>query len=379
MKQEIAWTSATGSDNAVKDLMRQIQASHDSAILVMFFASVSYDFQEISRLIKAEFPNSEVVGASTSGEISANGFTKNSIVLTTMIDTQTTVKGVMIPEGAKYPLIRKNEILNAMRHCGITPGKNGSHPDSFAITFINGLCNAEECILSVLYSIVGDDAFRVIGGSCGDDLQFKVTYASLNGEIVTDGGVVVFVKTAHRFVIEKENIFKPTGREVTLTNVDTDARKLISINNKPATTEYAQCAGISEGNIANASLMNPLGRILGNQIFISSIAGVNPDKSFSMYCRVLNNTRVDILELDNVKEIMDTTCDKIEASIKRPGFVFFINCILRTLAFEKTDEGRYLVNLYSKRFDKVAGFSSYGEQIDRINSNQTLVVLAMEE
>lgn len=378
MKQQIAWTNRSSALEAVDDLMRQIGGANDNCILVMFFASVSYNFAELSNLIKAKFPKSEVVGCSTSGEISSNGFTKNGIVLTTMSDTQTRVKGVVIREGAKFPMIAKDDILGAMRSCGITPGVSG-HADSFAITFINGLCNAEECILSLLYSLIGDDGFKILGGSAGDDLKFDTTYASLNGEIVTDGGVIVFVKTSKRFTIVKENIFKPSGRKVTFTKVDTASRRLIEIDGRPATTEYAKQLGISESEIGGASLMHPLGRKFGDKIFISSIAGVNPDKSFGMYCRVMPNTKVDIMEIDDVEHIMDSTCDAIEKDIPRPGFVFFINCILRTLAFENNSQGKYLVNQYQKRFGKVAGFSSYGEQIDKINSNQTLVVLAMEE
>ena len=378
MKQQIAWTNRAAVPEAVDDLMKQLSETGENCNLVMFFASVSYDFAELSRALKEKFPKSEVVGCSTSGEISENGFTKNGIVLTTMSCSATKVKGVIIREGAKYPIIEKDEILGAMRSCGIVPGQGG-HDDCFAFTFINGLCNAEECILSLLYSLIEDDRFKILGGSAGDDLKFDTTYASLNGEVVTDGGVVVFVKTSKRFTIVKENIFKPSGRKVNFTKVDTASRRLIEIDNKPATAEYARQLGIREDEIGGASLMHPLGRMFGDNIFISSIAGVNNDKSFGMYCRVMPNTKVDIMELGDVEGIMNSTCDAIEAAIPRTGFVFFINCILRTLMFEKNTQGKYLVDLYKNRFGKVAGFSSYGEQIDKINSNQTLVVLAMEE
>lgn len=379
MRQEIAWTSKPNLENAVSDLMGQIQDKGSGVALVMFFASVCYDFEELSRKIKDHFPSSEVVGCSTSGEISSHGFTKNGIVLTTMIDNGTKAKGVLVRGGAKFPMIDKDKILASMNECGIRAGKDMSHKDSFAITFINGLCNAEECMLSLLYAIVGDSDFQVLGGSAGDDLKFDTTYASLNGEVVTDGGVIVFVKTNKRFTIQKENIFKPSGRKVVFTGVDVENRKLISIDNKPATTAYANAVGIPEAKISDASLMNPLGRMFGENIFISSIAGVNSDKSLSMYCRCMPNTKVDIMELGDVKNIMEGTCESIERIIPRPGFVFFINCILRTLAFETNDQGSFLVDLYQKRFHKVAGFSSYGEQIGKVNSNQTLVVLAMEE
>lgn len=379
MKQEIAWTNNPNVDAAVDDLMRQIHDRGSKVALVMFFASINYNFEELSRKLKDRFPGSEVVGCTTSGEISSHGFTKNSIVLTTMVCDRTRVRGVLVRGGAKYPMIDKDNILMAMRDCGIYPGGEGSHKDSFAITFINGLCNAEECMLSLLYAIVQDNDFQVLGGSAGDNLQFNTTYASLNGECVSDGGVIVFVKTSKKFTIQKENIFKPSGRKVVLTEVDTANRKLLTIDGKPATTEYARAVGIPENKIDDASLMNPLGRMFGDNIFISSIAGVNSDRSFNMYCRVMPNTKVDIMELGDVKSIMDSTCNAIEEYIPRPGFVFFINCILRTLAFESNDQGHYLVNLYQNRFGKVVGFSSYGEQIGKVNSNQTLVVLAMEE
>lgn len=379
MKQEIAWTNNTDTAKAVDELVHQIKGSHSSINLVMFFASVSYDFVELSRKLKSQFPSSEVVGCSTSGEISEHGFTNQSIVLTTMSDDRTKVKGVKIPNGATYPMIYKNDIAKAMRDVGLKPGLVGSHKDSFAFTFINGLCNAEECILSLIYSILGDDEFQIIGGSAGDDLKFEKTYVSLNGDVVTDGGVAVFVRTQRKFTIQKENIFTTSGRKAVFTRVDTATRKLLTLNGGPAATEYAKLLHIQESQIGDASLMNPLGRLFGDNIFISSIAGVNPDKSLSMYCRVMPNTKVDVMELGNVEQIMDSTCDAIDREIQRPGFVFFVNCILRTLAFEKNNQGTYLVNLYRKRYDKVVGFSSYGEQIGKVNSNQTLVVLAMED
>ena len=376
MRQEIAWSNARSENDAVKELVSKINVG-SKPILVMFFASVQYDFELLSKLIKEKFPTSEVVGVSTAGEICDKGFVKNSVLLTTMIDDRTTVKGVLVPEGQKIPYLYKDRIESAMRACSITPG--GKHEDSFAISFINGLCNAEECLLSLIYALIKDDNFRIMGGTAGDDLKFKTTYVSLNGEVVTDGGVFVFVKTKRAFTIEKENIFKESGKTVKISEVSTRKRILKTINGKPAASEYARILGISESEIGNASLMHPIGRIFGDNIYISSIVNVNPDKSFNMYCRVIPNTKADIMDKGDAKAIMESTCDAIDNKISKPGFIFFVNCILRTLAFEKTDEGRYLADLYNKRYGKVAGFSSYGEQIGRVNSNQTLVVLAMEE
>lgn len=97
MRQEIAWSNARSENDAVKELMSKINVA-SKPILVMFFASVQYDFELLSKLIKEKFPTSEVVGVSTAGEICDKGFVKNSVLLTTMIDDRTTVKGVLVPE-----------------------------------------------------------------------------------------------------------------------------------------------------------------------------------------------------------------------------------------------------------------------------------------
>lgn len=377
MKQEVAWSNKSDTDAAVSELASQIRDKSSSVNLVMFFASSCYDFPKMSEAIYKLFPDSEVVGCTTSGEIGPGGFAKNTVVLTTMSDSSARVKGILIPDGNKYPITLKDDIVSAMKTCGIKPG--GNHDDSFAITFVNGLCNVEEIMGSLLYSIIDDDDFKVLGGSAGDDLKFVETGVSLNGKVVNNGGAFIFVKTPKKFTIVKENIFKPTGRRFHITDSDNMTRQLIALDGKPAVTEYAKTVGVPESEIGNVSLSNPIGRLFGNDIYIASIASVNNDKTFTMYCRTVPGTKVDIMEVGDVKSIMNDTVAKITESVPNPGFVFFINCILRTLRFDGNDEGRYLTDLYSRSFGKFAGYSSYGEQIDRISSNQTLVVLAMEE
>lgn len=66
----------------------------------------------------------------------------------------------------------------------------------------------------------------IAGGSAGDDLKFQKTFASYNGTVVSDGAVILFVKTPLPFFIQKENIFKPTGSRTKITQADTRIRKI---------------------------------------------------------------------------------------------------------------------------------------------------------
>ena len=74
MIQEVVSTRISDEHEAAQDLLRQLKQSPDSYNAVIFMAAIKYDFAELSRAMKELFPNSEVIGASTAGEIDLNGF-----------------------------------------------------------------------------------------------------------------------------------------------------------------------------------------------------------------------------------------------------------------------------------------------------------------
>ena len=74
MEQEVVSTRQASVEQAVHDLCSKLKRGADSYQAVIFMAAISYDFGELSRAIKDRFPNSEVIGTSTAGEISPAGF-----------------------------------------------------------------------------------------------------------------------------------------------------------------------------------------------------------------------------------------------------------------------------------------------------------------
>ena len=71
MEQEVVQTKANDIQTAVNELCGKLKKSPDKYNAVIFYAAIKYDFAELSSAIKSKFPNSEVIGASTAGEISA--------------------------------------------------------------------------------------------------------------------------------------------------------------------------------------------------------------------------------------------------------------------------------------------------------------------
>ncbi|MBQ9537953.1 MAG: FIST C-terminal domain-containing protein, partial [Treponema sp.] len=278
----------------------------------------------------------------------------------------------------QFPIINKRKITEAARKAGVNVGQNGGNKDCFALVFINGLCNAEEATLAVLNAVISDNEFIIAGGSAGDDLQFKQTYVSYNGEVVSKGAAVLFVKTSKKFLVKRENIFAPSGKKLLFSSVDIESRLVKSINGQSPKRMYAQALGIHESEAANAALAHPMGRAYGDDVFISSIASFNPDGSMGMYCRVLPNSSLELMDPLDPIEIAVKTGNTFSDEIAKPGFVFLVNCILRTIGFEQQGLTGRIADIWHKYFPVYCGFSSYGEQKDRLNFNQTLLAIVVE-
>ncbi|MBQ2464141.1 MAG: FIST C-terminal domain-containing protein, partial [Treponema sp.] len=176
----------------------------------------------------------------------------------------------------------------------------------------------------------------------------------------------------------RENIFAPSGKRMRLSDVDIESRTIKTINGQSPRKMYAKTLGITEAEAQNAALQHPMGRAYGEDVFISSIANFNPDGSIGMYCRVLPNSEVELMNpLDPIK-IADETCASFAKEIFRPGCVLLVNCILRTIGFEQKHLTTQVAAVWKKYFPVFCGFSSYGEQMDRLNFNQTLLAIVIE-
>ena len=379
MEQEVVYSRNRDEIRAVNELCNALHRPLDSYQAVIFMAASCYDFQTLSAELKNRFPRTEVIGTSTAGEISADGFQNDSVVLTTMYSPETRVSGVLIEHGSTYPITNNASIKNALKSCGIAQNSKTSGRDAFAIAFINGVYNAEETILTNFYSVIGNDAFPLAGGTAGFTGNEAKTFVSYNGKVTQDGAALLFVKTRCPFDIRQEDIFNPTGKHVLVTQSDPINRTITTLNGKPAGSVYATELGVSESQAANMTFENPFGRYLNGAIHIAALSGISSDRKIGLFARVVPNSTLELMHIGNPLEKADETCRNIQSAIPHPKFTLLMTCITRTLAFERMHIGRDIINKYRATFPTFCGFSCYGEQIGRIHCNQTLVSLVIGE
>ncbi|MBQ1662698.1 MAG: FIST C-terminal domain-containing protein [Treponema sp.] len=377
MEQEVVSTRTKNIDSAVNELCGKLRKNLDSYNAVIFLAAIDYDFPLLSQKIKEKFPNAEVLGTSTAGEFSDAGFTEGSIILTTMHDLSTKVKGVFIDHASKYPIAYKDDIEAALKACGINIADPNSHRDAFAIEFTNAIYNAEETILSNFYAIIKNDRFPLAGATAGYTGNTPKSFVSYNGKSTQDGAVMLFVKTRCKFDIRQEDIFNPTGKQIYVTKADTMRRELHTLNGRPATTVYAEQLGVSESQAAQQTFENPFGRFVNGSIHIAALASLTSDKKITSFARITPNSTLEMMHIGDALQKADQTCEGIRSAIPHPKFTLLMTCITRTLYFDRSGMKPAIIGKYKNTFPTFCGFSCYGEQIGRIHCNQTLVSLVI--
>ena len=105
MDQEIVFTNQPETEIAVKELIGQLKNVPGKYDAVLFFASSDYDFSLLSTLLHDKFCNAEVIGTTTSGEISNSGFTTMSIVLSALSCGRTRFSGIALDRVDKFPIV----------------------------------------------------------------------------------------------------------------------------------------------------------------------------------------------------------------------------------------------------------------------------------
>ncbi len=300
-----------------------------------------------------------VVLCATSGEYTPKGY-KNGVITGFSYDLS---EGEIVE--ILYPPIKSMDMLvNAYE-------KVKTNSNAFMLLMCDGLSGMEESIMTTLFFM--EKNFKVIGGSAGDDLQFKQTPIYIGSKKVHSAAI--FFNTKHRTAILKENIYMPFGDRFLITDADPIQRIVKTINNKPASAEYARILGVSENDLPNHFINNPLGKIYGNDILISSPMKVNPDHSITFYCQVMPNTFMRMLKPVNPITRLHETLRLIPF---KPHFVLAVNCILRSLKFQQEGTWGPFDQTLLGVCGNTTGFISYGEQFYTHHVNQTMVLLAVE-
>lgn len=354
----------------IQEVIREFQARTTAAAPAMglYFASSRFDADELSRQMQQLFPDTPMFGCSSAGEIVSGKMLKHSVAL--MLFDHDVIDDVCVEivenVSGEY---RISDVLQRFEAYYEMPIAEMNHQRYVGMILIDGLSLAEERIMEKLGDLTN---LTFIGGSAGDDLQFKKTYVYARGRAYENAALLALLKPTVGFDVIKTQSFCPMNKTLLATKVDEFTREVLEFNQKPALQAYAEAIGTPVEHLEEAFSRFPTGLMIGDEPYVRSPQKIVADR-IRFFCQIKEGMELSLLESTDI--IADTRAairSKQTELGKISGMINF-HCILRTLELEE----KGLTEAYGQLFADIPtiGFSTYGEQyIGHINQTSTILV-----
>lgn len=365
-----AHTSNSKIEEAVEELSHSIDSV--DANFCLYFASSSYDQAALAATMHAAF-TAPVFGCSTSGEISAEGYSSNSIVGISFLSQRASVSPFLIENLSEITPQSIAETASSINKTVVRAKRAMPGANAVAIVLMDGLQKMEDRLLGMLSPLL--PTVDVVGGSAGDDLKFKKTFIHFGGKAHTNAALVIVITTELPFSTFKIQHFNPTDRKLVITEADAANRTVLEINGEPAADAYAKAIGISVEELTPAVYSHrPLLISVGGESYIRAIQEISSDKSIKFFCAIEEGIVLSVGEGSSIKDNLRQRFDELRRQLRVPEVTLCFECVLRKLEVIDKNIQNEIGGIF--RDAKAIGFHTYGEQLGAIHMSQTLTGIA---
>lgn len=332
--------------------------------------------------LRQKFPDGHIVFGSTSGDITAEYVSDQSITVTAIefektafqIETSNLLTSDVDSFKTGEQLIKKFN-TEGLKHVFVV--SEGS--------LINGSQLAKGMNAAVNSSVL------ITGGLCGDAARFEKTLASYNedpkqGEIIAIG----FYGETFEASFAIHGGWIPFGPERIVTSSQTNV--LFELDNQPALDLYKKYLGEKSKELPGAALLYPLNVKSANekQSYVRTILNIDEEANAMVLAGdIPANSRVQLMmtNVDNIANASELAARQaIEKRNTKPQLALLVSCIGRKLVLDQRveEEIEEVVSVVGDT-TTICGFYSYGE-IAPFNSemncqlhNQTMTITLISE
>lgn len=337
---------------------------------IVFFCSHHHDGAAISAALRKRFVEAEVIGCTTAGEFTQGQYGVNGVSAMAF--------GGEVLRRCSGALLRAQDGVEAGARAageklsrGFGDLRQLDPAKCVGVALVEGLRMKEEQINEALGNLAPLISF--VGGSAGDNLEFKQTRVFYNGEATDDGAALLLIESAVPFKVAKTCSFTPTGKKWTVTRADVPTRTIYELDGKPIAQVYADAVGKSPDGLDGAVFMeSPLGLMIDGKPWIRSPQQLLPDGGLRFYCQVLPGMEIHLMQsTDLVKDSKEAVAQATQEL--RGGLAF--NCILRRLELDAKKLHPPFYDVFQGT--QTAGFHTYGESwLGHINQTLTALLFA---
>ncbi len=332
--------------------------------------------------LKANFPNADIIGCTTSGEILNDCLYSDSLTITAINFQKSSIKTASASvidhtlSGAVDNLLTQIP-TNQLRH--VLVFSDGQH--------VNGTELVNEMKNTLPESVM------LTGGLAGDNTRFEETVVWHNDKICS-GQIVVCGLYGDNLDIGHGSVggWVPFGPERIVTASESNV--LYELDGSPALSLYKKYLGDAAKELPSSALLFPLAvkRSDGDIPVTRTILNIDEEKGSMIFAGdIPKGAKVQLMHA-NLDKIVDGAEEAAEKALsvkikeKKHGLILLVSCVGRRLVLgERTeDELEVVTDIFGKNC-AYTGFYSYGE-ISPVKSsstcdlhNQTMTITAIFE
>ena len=361
-------TIGTSMNSNVQAAVGEVVTKISNPNLLLLLSS--YDqLKEASELIANKFPNIPLIGTSTTSYYESESSDKRMVLIAFGSDVEAQVGVLRYLSTA--PLMDIADMENKVNKI------QAGDQNTICLEFCT---NDEERLTTTMNVAVEKARIPIVGGTIFGYPAGAAGYAMLNGKLYADACCYALIKNkSGKIRTYSENIFGPMecAKPHIATKVNLKNKELITLDGRPAADVYCEDAGVSRSELVDNILTNPLGRVIGDEIFISSPYAIGDGGSLINYKRINENDTIQVMELKDYEAINAETREKIRNENSKISFIFSVNCIYRHLLYTQRN---YLTELLTnmKSVGPHIGIVGGGEQHNKQHVNQTMVCAVFE-
>lgn len=320
---------------------------------------------------KATFGGTPVIGCTTAGEISSQGYTENEIVALGFPDSHFACQVQFIDELASFS---SQDVTNAtVRLRGELARLAPGWESEFAFLMVDGLSLLEDQLVSTLGAALGPTP--LFGGSAGDRLDFQRTFVLHDGRMHSDAAVLALIRTDCEVKVFNFDHLSPTDRKMVVTEADPERRIVRQINAEPAAREYARILGKDPEQLSPFIFAaHPVVVKVGGKHHVRAIQKVEPNGDLTFFSAIDEGLVLTLADPSDIAKHLERALGELSRD-RRPEAIVACDCILRRVEAEQKQAIGALSRTLSE--NNVIGFSTYGEQMNSVHVNQTMTGIAI--
>ena len=366
------------------------------AKIFFVFSTVAYDQEKMLEGVRSVAKDVPVVGCSSSGEITTDGPGFRSVAVMAL-DTDTIDFFIGVGKGTD-----KDSFAAGKEAAEEVKKKAEGRPIQLFMEFIDGLAENGAAVVRGVQEVFGKNMV-IMGGSAGDDFQFKKTFQYYNDQVFSNAVVGIGLSGKFAFGVGVRHGWEAISLPFKITKAE--GAKIIEIDNRPAVSIYEDYFGkqaeeLKKEPIARLAYTYPLGLLYPGapEYLIRDVVFVGEKGELICAAEIPEGSEVRLMLGDPDKairaarEAAENAMNQLKEQGAKPKAVFVFDCMARCKLLGQGIKTPEECNTLREVFGydvPIIGFYTYGEQAPiagkigpdafSVFHNETMTLVALGE